>query len=148
MRGTIVWCSSLVAAAVLSLAPLTPAIADTPTASTPCVLDATHFVVVRGDRIVVYEVDPKKGYDLRVLNSALVDDGGHIVGQFRPETEPAAVTPAPAPEPPASAPVPLPYSAMRRADPAPRARVKLVPGVATPRRGAGPTVRAKLASAH
>jgi hypothetical protein len=152
MRAPTVWCSSLLTMVTLSLAPLPPAGAETPAASAPVGLDATHFVVVRGDRLVIYEVAPKKGYDLRVLNSALVDESGRIVGQFRPDpasaVAPPAAAPAPEPEPPMRAPVPPPYSANRATEPAPRAHAKASPRVAQQRRGCRPSAqRPKLASA-
>jgi hypothetical protein len=110
------WPAIAAALAALSFGSLAASADETPApaAPAPVALDATHFVVVRGDRIVVYEVDPKKGYNLRVLNSALIDESGNVLGQFRPEGRPAvtppastsptrpAPTPAPAPAPPAA----------------------------------------------
>jgi hypothetical protein len=85
-------------------------------------LDARHFALLKGDRIVIYEVDPSHGYALRVVNTALLDGEGQVLGQFRPE-KPAVSTPAPAPEkgapprvPPSPADepaVPAPLSARR-----------------------------------
>jgi hypothetical protein len=136
MRAASVCCSSLLAAAALSLAVLSPAGADVPAPAAPAALDATHFVVVRGDRLVIYEVDPKKGYDLRVVNSALVDESGRIVGQFRPETAPAAsppaVAPGPEPAPPVESSAPLPYFAKREMPSAPHASMKGPARVAHP----------------
>jgi hypothetical protein len=91
-------------------------------------LDARHFALLKGDRIVIYEVDPSHGYALRVVNTALLDGEGRVMGQFRPE-KPAAAAPAPAPgkvapppvsPPPASEPDgPAPLSARRSPAPSP-----------------------------
>lgn len=138
MRAPIALCSSLVAAVALSLSALTPARAEAPAASAPTALDATHFVLVRGDRIIIYEVDPKKGYDVRVVNSALVDESGRILGQFRPDSSPEAapssVAPVPEPDP---APIPLLHAAGRQTLPAPKVALKSHPRAAAKCRRAG-----------
>jgi hypothetical protein len=97
-----------------------PAAAQSGAAGGLMPLDARHFALLKGDRIVIYEVDPAHGYALQVVNTALLDDEGRVLGQFRPE-KPAAAPAAPAPRkaaprvpPPASEPpAPAPLSARR-----------------------------------
>src|SRR5438067_1629208 len=94
MRLSCPWThASLGAALALTLCAPYPAAADAPT--TPAALDATHFVVARGDRLLVYEADPKHGYTLRLVNSALLDERGQVIGQFWPEAHPSIGPSAP-----------------------------------------------------
>src|SRR5690349_17257274 len=77
--------------------------------SAPVALDATHFALVRGDRVTVYEIDPKHGYSLRAVNAALLDENGVVIGQFRPDAR-SSVGPSSlsAPKRPAQPPLPAP----------------------------------------
>src|SRR5947209_19103690 len=104
---------SLGAALALTLSAARPVAADV--APAPVALDATHFVMVRENRLLVYEADPKHGYALRVVNSALLDENGQVIGQFRPDAHPAigpSATPAPSaplvPPPAPRSPAPAP----------------------------------------
>jgi hypothetical protein len=113
------WVSVLAVAGIVLCAGGRPVAAQSSASGGLTPLDARHFALLKGDRIVIYEVDPSHGYTLRVLNMALLDGEGQVLGQFRPE-KPAAVTPAPepgkappqVPPPPASEPAaPAPLSA-------------------------------------
>src|SRR5437588_9791572 len=89
------------------LSPGHSAAAETVPAPTPVSLDATHFLLVRGDRVVVYAIDPRHGYEVSVVNSALLDANGFVIGQFRPEARPSvgpSALPTPAPRETAPAP--------------------------------------------
>jgi hypothetical protein len=116
------WVSALAVAGIVIWVGVRPAAAQSGGGGGLTALDARHFALLKGDRILIYEVDPSHGYALRVVNTALLDGEGQVLGQFRPE-KPAVATPAPAPgkaapppasPPPASEPPgPAPLSARR-----------------------------------
>lgn len=121
------WVSALAVVGIVLWVGGRPAAAQSGGAGGLTPLDARHFALLKGDRIVIYEVDPSHGYALRVVNTALLDGEGQVMGQFRPE-KPAVSTPAPAPgksspprtPPPASEPDgPAPLSARRSPTPSP-----------------------------
>jgi hypothetical protein len=137
---------SVVSSIALSLAAARPSAAQASSGAAPVALDATHIAVLRGDRLVVYELNPKRGYDVRVVNSALLDANGLVIGQFHPEGRPAAdpssLPPAPAPAPPPNAPtspapVERPYLCPPRPDRAARPDAS-GPGIASACRNARP----------
>jgi hypothetical protein len=138
MRLTFAWTYvPLSAALLLTACAARPAAADP--SPTSVALDPTHFVVVRADRVLVYEADPKHGYALRVVNSALLDENGQVIGQFRPEARPsvgpsalpAPVLPVPAPRSPS----PTPSAPLDRPSEAAALRPALAPssGLVGPR---------------
>jgi hypothetical protein len=90
------WVSALAVVGIVLWVGGRPAAAQSGAAGRLTALDARHFALLKGDRIVIYEVDPSHGYALHVVNTALLDGVGRVMGQFRPE-KPAAATPAPAP---------------------------------------------------
>jgi hypothetical protein len=110
-------------AALLALA-CAPAHADAPPSATIAPLDARHVVILRGDRMVVYEIDPARKHQARVVNTVILDEEGQIVGQFRPDPAAAPVVPMRPIDPPKAAPRPEPDAAggallhARRAKPA------------------------------
>jgi hypothetical protein len=90
------WVSALAVVGIVLWVGGRPAAAQSGGAGGLTALDTRHFALLKGDRIVIYEVDPSHGYALHVVNTALLDGEGRVMGQFRPE-KPAVATPAPAP---------------------------------------------------
>jgi hypothetical protein len=100
---------------VLFVLAAAPVRADAPPAASIAPLDARHVVVLRGDRMVIYEIDPARNHQARVVNTVLLDDEGQIAGQFRPDPE---AGPTVVPKLPGDSPKPEPQATPRR--PAPR----------------------------
>jgi hypothetical protein len=148
------WVSVLAAAGIVIWVGARPAAAQSGAAGGLMPLDARHFVLLKGDRLVVYEVDPAHGYALQVVNTALLNEEGQVLGQFRPE-KPAAVPIPPEPKktaprvPPAPAsepPVPAPLSA-QRVPAAPVARKgRIVPRLVTGSHGEGERIARRQAT--
>jgi hypothetical protein len=95
-------------------------------------IDARHVALLKGDRIVIYEIDPARGFQLKVVNTVILDAEGQVLGQYRPAEPPAVPSPRPAAPAPAS-PAPAPPARLAPTRPKPPTTPRLEARRSAPR---------------